>query len=363
MNPTDSAFQKEEFTLKSNYDGLDLGVSLRISADSKGIIQLVHGMAEHRERYHDFMDYLAEHGYVVIIHDHRGHGASVATKDDYGYFGPYKTAESPTPQSAENSAFQSVESPALRSSENPADRPAQDPTAGIIEDVHQITDYIKQRFPGFSLTLFGHSMGSLVARCYMKQYDQDVDRLIVCGSPSKNPGLGAGLAVAKLMKTFRGEKHRSKLINALAFGGYNQRSAKLARQNGNLDARYDAGPNSWVVSDPAVVAAYDADERDGFTFTLNGFITLFSLMKQAYSPKGWQMCNPSAPIFFIAGADDPCIISHKKFAEAVSFMRARGYQDVTSKLYPKMRHEILNERGKLEVWSDILTWIESHSEH
>jgi alpha-beta hydrolase superfamily lysophospholipase len=110
-----------------------------------------------------------------------------------------------------------------------------------------------------------------------------------------------------------------------------------------------------------VVAAYDADERDGFVFTLNGFITLFSLMKRAYNPKDWQMRNPSAPILFIAGADDPCIISHKKFNEAVNFMRARGYQDVVSKLYPKMRHEILNERGKLGVWSDILGWIEAHS--
>lgn len=333
------AFTKEEFTLKSNHDGLALGVSLRIpesiskntpnnAADNpsngpKGIVQLVHGMAEHRERYHDFMDYLAGQGYVVIIHDHRGHGASLHAEGGYGYFG-------------------------------------KNGVEGIISDVHQVTEYVKQRFPGLSLTLFGHSMGSLVVRCYMKQYDQDVNRLIVCGSPSKNPGLGAGLTVAKLMKIFRGEKHRSKLINRLAFGGYNKRSAKLARQNGNLDAAYDAGPNSWIVSDPAVVAAYDADERDGFTFTLNGFIILFSLMKRAYDPRGWQMKNPAAPIFFIAGSDDPCIISQKDFEKAVNFMRARGYQDVVSKLYPKMRHEILNERGKLEVWSDVVDWIAAH---
>lgn len=319
-----TTFQKEEFTLKSNHDGLVLGVSLRIPAAPKGIVQLVHGMAEHRERYHDFMDYLAERGYVVIIHDHRGHGASVASEDDYGYFG-------------------------------------KDSVNGIISDVHQITKYVKQRFPGLSLTLFGHSMGSLVVRCYMKKYDADVSRLIVCGSPSNNPGAGPAIAISKFLRVFRGDRHRSNLINNLAFSNYNKRSAKLAKSNNNLDATYDNSPNAWIVSDPAVVAAYDADERDGFVFTLNGFITLFSLMKRAYSPKDWQMRNPSAPILFIAGADDPCIISHKKFNEAVDFMRARGYQDVVSKLYPKMRHEILNERGKLEVWSDILGWIEAHS--
>ncbi len=340
QNIATQPFQREELTLKSNYDGLNLGVSLRVPNTPKGIIQLVHGMAEHRERYHDFMDFLARHGYTVIIHDHRGHGASVASKDDYGYFGPY----------SQSHHGYDVSNPDHSS----------DPAAGIISDVHQITDYIKQRFPGLPLTLFGHSMGSLVVRCYMQQYDQDINRLIVCGSPSKNIGAGPAITIAKLMKLFRGERHRSKLINHLAFGGYNKLSAKLAKSNNNLDATYDSGPNAWVVSDPAVVAAYDADERDGFTFTLNGFIVLFSLMKRAYNPKGWQMKNPAAPILFIAGADDPCIISHKDFAKAVDFMRARGYTDVTSKLYPKMRHEILNERGKLEVWTDILSWIETH---
>lgn len=350
INPTNSisptTFTKEEFTIKSNHDGLNLGVSLRIpgsiqsdipksiqsstpentlnsSAKSpKGIVQLVHGMAEHRERYHAFMDYLAAQGYVVIIHDHRGHGASLHAEGDYGYFG-------------------------------------KDAVNGIIDDVHQITEYIKQRFPGLPLTLLGHSMGSLVVRCYMKQYDQDVNRLVVCGSPSKNPGAGVAITVSKFLQLFQGEHHQSKFVNHLAFSGYNQRSARLARANGNLDARYDNSPNAWVVSDPAVVAAYDADERDGFVFTLNGFITLFSLMKRAYSPKDWQMRNPAAPVLFVSGADDPCIISRKDFEKAVNFMRARGYQDVVAKLYPKMRHEILNERGKEQVWADILGWIES----
>ena len=100
------AILREEFTLKSNHDELELGVSLRIPEQPKGILQLVHGMAEHRERYHDFMDFCSERGWIVIIHDHRGHGASVKSADDYGYF-------------------------------------YQDGVNGIISDVHQITTYIK----------------------------------------------------------------------------------------------------------------------------------------------------------------------------------------------------------------------------
>jgi len=316
--------QAKEFTLKSQHDSLALGVSLRIPEYPVGILQLVHGMSEHRERYHAFMDYCAKRGFVVIIHDHRGHGASVKSTADYGYF--YANG-----------------------------------ARGIVDDVHQITLYVRERFPDLPLTLLGHSMGSLIVRCYTKKYDADINRLIVCGSPSKRFGAGAGLLAVKLLQILKGERHRSPLVQKLSFSGYNEKSAQLARQNGetvSLTEHYPS-PNSWVVSDPEIVAAYDADTRDGFTFTLNGFATLFRLMHEAYNKSGWQVTQPDLPIFFIAGANDPCIISAKDFDKAVDFMRHRGYHNVKSKLYPGMRHEILNERHKLQVWQDVLDFIQS----
>lgn len=304
--------KREEFTIKSTHDGLDLGVSLRVPEKPRGILQLVHGMAEHRERYHDFMDYCAEHGFIVLIHDHRGHGASVESESDYGYFG-----------------------------ENGLE--------GIISDVHQMTEYLKKRFPGLPLILFGHSMGSLIVRCYVQEYDADIEGLIVCGSPSKRVGSGAGKLVAEVLQLFRGDHHRSNFINRLAFGGYNKRFTDTA------------SPNSWIVSDPAVVEAYDADSRDGFVFTLNGFVVLFGLVQRAYRKKGWKIQNPALPIFFIAGADDPCIISRQDFLKAANFMRERGYKNIQHRLYPGMRHEILNEIGKEAVWSDIISWIDQQA--
>lgn len=297
--------QSEEFMLKSNHDGLELGVSVRIPEHPVGILQLVHGMSEHRERYHDFMDYAAKHGLVTIIHDHRGHGASVKTNDDYGYF-------------------------------------YQNGINGIIDDVYQVTTYIRQRFPDLPLTLFGHSMGSLVVRCYTKIHDDAIDGLIVCGSPSKRFGSRLGLLMIRTLKLFYGDHHRSKFIDHLAVGGHSQKFSE------------DGSPSSWIVSDPAVVAAYDADERDGFVFTLNGFEVLFQLLGRTYSRSGWQVHHPDLPILFIAGAEDPCILSHADFAKAVNFMRDRGYTDVKSKLYPKMRHEILNEIDKDIVWQDVI---------
>lgn len=193
----------------------------------------------------------------------------------------------------------------------------------------------------------------------MQKYDKSVDGLIVCGSPSYQSGAKIALSLAKIIKIFRGDHHRSKFINKLAFGSHNQKSAALARQNGNPNhaSRHYPRENSWIVSDPAVVEAYGADARDGFVFTLNGFIVLFSLMIKAYNKHGWRMQNPSAPIFFIAGADDPCIINQKSFEKAVNFLRSRGYHDIKSRLYPHMRHEILNEIGKTQVWHDIVDWM------
>ena len=82
-------------------------------------------------------------------------------------------------------------------------------------------------------------------------------------------------------------------------------------------------------------------------------VILFRLMQDIYSPKGWNVVKPDLPIHFIAGAQDPCIINLKKFSKAVSFLRNCGYREVTSKVYPMMRHEILNENGREEVWSDV----------
>lgn len=297
--------KKKEFTLKSDFDGLELGVSMRIPEKPTGILQLVHGMAEHRERYHAFMDYCAEQGLITIIHDHRGHGASAKTPEDFGYFG-----------------------------ENGEE--------AIIQDVHQVTEYVRGLYPDLPLTLFGHSMGSLVVRCYVQEYDCDIDGLIVCGSPSKQIGSKLGVVVARFLKVFQGGRHRSQFINNIAFGGGARKFKDIA------------SPNSWIVSDPAVVAAYDADERDGFVFTLDGFEDLFILMNRAYGKRGWAVQNPNMPILFIAGADDPCIINEKHYNKVVNFLRQRGYHNVSSKLYPKMRHEVLNEVGKEKVWADVV---------
>lgn len=300
----------EKIKIKSNQDGLELDFLLiKPEGEIKGIVQISHGMAEHKERYKPFMEYLASCGYMAIIHDHRGHGASVKRLDDLGYFYDEKAE-------------------------------------AIVEDLHQITTYIKNQYPNKKVILLGHSMGSMVVRKYIKKYDNDIDKLIVCGSPSRNPFAGLALRVVKLLKTFKGEYHRSNFIQRLAFGTYNK------------NIKNPSSPNAWVCANENIVKQYDEDELNGFVFTLNGFQNLFILMKDIYDKQGWELNNKELPIFFIAGADDPVIMSTKHWQKAQSFLKELGYQNVSGKLYAGMRHEILNEKENKTVFEDVLEWIE-----
>lgn len=299
----------EELTIKSKQDELELKVAIiKPDTEIKGIIQISHGMSEHKERYFPFMEYFATLGYVTIINDHRGHGGSIKRKEDLGYFYDEK-AES------------------------------------IVEDLHQITLYIKQRFPNQQLILLGHSMGSMVVRKYIKKYDSDINKLIVCGSPSKNQLVGVALFMVKILKKTKGEYHRSKLIQNLAFGLYNK------------NTKNNKSKNEWVCANKKVVEEYDKDELCGYIFTTNGFLNLFTLMKDIYTQKGWKLNHKELPILFIAGEDDPVIVNRKKWEKSQQFLKDLGYKNIEGKLYKNMRHEILNEKDNIIVFKDIANWI------
>lgn len=294
--------------LISPYDHMELSVMIvQPAKEIVGVVQFIHGMAEYKERYLPFMHALADKGYVCVIHDHRGHGKSIRSKDDYGYFydssGEY-----------------------------------------LVEDCYQVTKAMKKIYQGYPYVIFSHSMGSLIARAYAKKYDYMLDGLIVCGSPSKRPFLGLAIAFVKLMQSIRNDRHRSKLINHLAFGSF-QKKFKSSQEN------------AWICSVEEEVEKYNNHEACGFIFTLNGFENLFKIMQKVYDNDRWIIRNPSLPILFIAGREDPCIISVDHFKKAVNFMKKVGYQNVTSKLYEGKRHELLNEDNKLEVYQDVISWL------
>lgn len=296
----------EHLFVESNHDGLKLGVEIITPKKKKasGVVQLVHGMCEHKERYYHFCEYLTSLGYATIIHDHRGHGESVKSENDFGYF-------------------------------------YSDGARGMVDDAHQITLLMKERYPDLPYFLFGHSMGSLVVRDYLKNYDFELDGLVVCGSPS-NPVISpaAKLAIKELTR-IKGDHFRPEKITDLGIGFFNFRFDNVT------------GSNEWICSNQDVREAQSKDPLCTFTFTLNGYENLMTLVSEVYSKKGWRLKNPLLPVFFISGSDDPCMVSRGKLIEAVGFLQYAGYENVSYRIYKGMRHELYNETEKEKVFEDI----------
>ena len=292
---------RERFFLESNCDGLRLFVALYIPKGKiKGIVQFAHGMVEHQIYYYDFMEYLCNKGYLCVINDHRGHGNSTRKMDDLGYF--YE----------ENGDY-------------------------IVEDLHQITEYVKNRFKNLDVYLFGHSMGSLVVRKYIKKYDKDIKKLIVCGSPSINNSVGFGLVLCNLIKLFKGERYRSKFINSMVLT--------------------NNSASTWLTKNKDYLKEYKKDRYCNYIFTINGFINITHLVKDVYSKKGWSLNNKDLDVFFIAGSEDPIIKSEKLFIKSVNYLKNIGYSNVTYKLYDDCYHVIFMDKPE-EVYKDVLNFIE-----
>ena len=174
--------RRKYFVIASAQDGMPLEGMMVIPSRPRVVLQIAHGMCEHKERYLPFMRYMAERGYLCVIHDHRGHGASrreavsadadkvLGKKQDIpaglGYFG-------------------------------------KDGGRFLVRDLHQITRIIKKQYPGLPYFMMGHSMGSLAVRCYLKKYDRELDGLIVCGCPGKNPMAPLGSALIQMLQKMK----------------------------------------------------------------------------------------------------------------------------------------------------------------
>jgi len=277
----------------------------------KAVFQISHGMAEHFERYEKFIDELCKNGIAVYTNDHLGHGKSVATDDDLGYFG--------------EAGWEAMR-----------------------EDCKQVLDIAKKEQPNKPYFFFGHSMGSFVCRTFISKYGSELNGAIVCGTGGSNPALSIGIALAKLVAKCKGDRHHSTFVNTLAFGSYNK----------NFEGRteYD-----WLTRDNDVVDEYIADRYSGYLFTVNGLLNLFKILQYANSKKCYKGIPKNLPILLIAGADDPVGNYGKGVHEVSDKMSAAGIEDVNLILYENCRHEILNEsQAFATVCEDIINFIKTN---
>lgn len=276
-----------------------------------GVLQIVHGMAEYIDRYDDFAKYMTEHGFNVIGHDHLGHGYSVSNERDYGFF-----------------------------AEENGDKI-------IIEDMHSVTQYAKEKWEELPNFILGHSMGSFCLRQYLTKYSNDVFGAIIMGTgwiPSAAALLGKTIATNTCKS--KGSHTVNPLLIKLTIEPYNK---PFAPARTNCD---------WLSKDEKQVDLYVNDKLCGFDFTAGAYKDFFTVLEKIAKNKQLIGMRKSLPILITSGSVDP--VGGKKACEKLNAQYKRcGIDDVTLKLWENDRHEILNELDKSDVYDYICNWLKS----
>ncbi len=308
------SFIKKEFTFTSVSGLADIHAAAYLpeNGEVKAIVQIAHGMAEHLERYEKFASYLCDNGIAVYINDHLGHGQSIKSEEELGYFGK------------------------------------QDGWKNFVEDCHKLSVIAKDENPDRPFFFFGHSMGSFVARAYSLKYADEISGAVYCGTAGPNPAAGAGIAVANLIAKIKGDHYRSKLIDKMGFGTYNSKfEARTA---------FD-----WLSGDNEEVDKYIADPLCGYLFTTYGYRDLFSILNYVSSKEWFNSLSKEFPVLMISGEMDPVGEYGKGIKKVEQLLKQAGKDNLRVILYPGARHEILNESKCFEtVCKDVIAWIEDN---
>ena len=276
-----------------------------------GVLQIVHGMAEYIDRYDNFAKYMTEQGFNVIGHDHLGHGHSVSDEHDYGFF-----------------------------AEENGDKI-------IIEDMHSVTQYAREKWEELPNFILGHSMGSFCLRQYLTKYSNDVFGAIIMGTgwiPSAAAFLGKTIATNTCKS--KGSHTVNPLLIKLTLEPYNK---PFAPARTNCD---------WLSRDEKQVDLYVNDKLCGFDFTAGAYKDFFTVLEKIANNRQLIGMRKSLPILITSGSVDP--VGGKKACEKLNAQYKRcGIDDVTLKLWENDRHEILNELDKSDVYQYIYNWLKS----
>lgn len=273
----------------------------------KGILHIVHGMTEHIERYDSFMGKVCENGYIVFGFDNLGHGKTANSDLELGFIAP------------------------------------KDGYEYLINDVAEFSREVARLYPELPVYLFGHSMGSFIARLTAAKYPTLYKKLIICGTAGKNPLAKMGILLAKTIKKVKGEKYISDFIINMAFGSYNK--------------KFDGDPKySWLTKDEAIIEKYRNDKFCTFKFTVSAMADLITLIMLCNENSWYKKIAREMPILLISGELDP-VGNYSKGVKEVYSKLLKENANVKIKLFKNCRHEILNDTCKDEATAEILRFI------
>lgn len=286
---------------------------LRKGEKAKAVIHLSHGMSEHSARYAYLALHLNAAGFIVVAHDHRGHGLSVTGSEALGHFADYDGWEK------------------------------------VIADVKQVNQYIKQKFPDLPIVLFGHSMGSFIAQYYAIQHPDSIAALILCGGSLIPDYMSQSLSWAgQLEKLYRGKRSANHGIHALTFKKYN----RLFKPN-----RTEC---DWLSRDPQQVDFYVADPLCGFLCSSQLWLDFAYGVQKLFTPSFHSQLPKEIPYYLIAGSKDGVSNFGKDFKKLSVRIKKMGVKNITTRLYPDARHELFNETNRDEVIRDLINWLNGY---
>lgn len=276
----------------------------------KAAILIVHGMQEHSGRYEEFANYLVENGFAVLTYDQLGHGKTAKMEEDLGYF----------------------------QKNNPVER--------LVNDAQKMVDLLREKHPDIPQIILGHSMGSFITRLVLRKNSGQFAAAIIVGT-------GGKMKKASFLRVFLW------LTNRLNPGGRSKflNDAFTRMNNYKFRNEADSDGTNWISLDRENRQRFNNDPLMDFLFTNNGFYAVVSLIDLATKRSGAKSIRKDLPVLFVSGEDDPIGDFGKGVRNTAEQMKADGFSDVTVKLYPEMRHEILNEVVKEEVRQDIVEWV------
>ena len=262
-------------------------------AEPRAIVQIIHGIAEYIDRYDEFMSFLADNGIIAVGTDHLGHGKSIESEEQTGFF-------------AYDNGWDYV-----------------------VRDEEVLRLAMHENYPELPIIVFGHSMGSFMARTLLIRYPDAFNAAIISGTGNQGAALvNGGLIMGNLVTGLKGAHHYSKFLNNLAFGSYN-------KIYDNPKTEYD-----WLSRDEANVQKYIDDPLCGFIPSCSLFRDMMTGVKFITNKKNLTAMNKDMPVYFMSGDMDPVGECGKGVQKAYNNFLEAGMKDVSIKLYPGGRHEM-----------------------